>query len=74
MTHLDSSDSRSRAWALSIVEGDIVTLGPNAAFTLEVVAVRGEKAWVRDLDDGREGVVDLASFRKFGFDAPEVLQ
>lgn len=49
-------------------------LGPNRAFTLEVLAVRGDKAWVRDLDDGRDGVVDLASFRRFGLDALRALQ
>ena len=57
-----------------IAEGDILTLGRNAAFTLEVVAVRGDRAWVRDLDDGRDGVIDLTSFRRFGFETPEILQ
>ena len=49
-------------------------LGPNGAFTLEVLAVRGDKAWVRDLDDGRDGVVALASFKSFGLDARGPLQ
>ena len=62
------------ARALSVVEGDIVMLGPNAAFRLEVIAVRGDKAWVRDLDDGRDGVVDVASFGRFGLDASGRLQ
>jgi hypothetical protein len=29
---------------------------------------------VRDLDDGRDGVVDVASFRRFGLEALGVLQ
>ena len=74
MSYLDHLDLGTSAGKLSVAEGDIVMLGPNGAFTLEVLAVRGDKAWVRDLDDGRDGVVDLASFRRFGFDAPIVLQ
>jgi len=59
---------------LSVAEGDIVMLGPNGAFTLQVLAVRGDKAWVRDLDDGRDGVVDLADFRRFGLDRSAMVQ
>ena len=74
MSYLDPFDLDPPARELSVAEGDIVMLGPNGAFTLEVLAVRGDKAWVRDLDDGRDGVVDLASFRRFGPDAPGMLQ
>jgi hypothetical protein len=49
-----------------VAEGDIVLLGPSGALAFEVVAVRGDKAWIRDLDDGRHGVVDVANFREFG--------
>jgi hypothetical protein len=74
MSYLDHFDAEPPDRVLSVGEGDIVILGPNGAFKLEVMAVRGAKAWVRHLDDAREGVVDLASFRRFGFDAPETLQ
>lgn len=74
MSYLDPFDIDPPARALSVAEGDIVMLGHNGAFTLEVIAVRGDKAWVRDLDDGREGVVGLASFRRFGFSAPGSVQ
>jgi hypothetical protein len=50
----------------SVAEGDIVFLGPSGALAFEVLAVRGDKAWIRDLDDGRHGVVDVANFREFG--------
>ena len=59
---------------LSVAEGDIVMLGANGAFTLQVLAVRGDKAWVRDLDDGRDGVVALADFRWFGRDGSAGVQ
>lgn len=74
MSYLDPSILGASAGELLVAEGDIVMLGPNGAFTLEVVAVRGGKAWVRDLDDGRDGVVDVASFKRFGLDALGVLQ
>ena len=74
MSYLDPLDLGVSAGKLSVAEGDIVMLGPNGAFTLEIVAVRGDKAWVRDLDDGRDGVVDVANFRRFGLDALGVLQ
>ena len=76
MSYLDplDLDLGPPARELSVIEGDIVMLGPNGAFTLEVLAVRGDKAWVRDLDDGRDGVVDVTSFRRFGFDACGTLQ
>lgn len=74
MSYLNPFDLGLAAGTLSVAEGDIVMLGPNRAFTLEVLAVRGDKAWVRDLDDGRDGVVDLASFRTFGLDALRALQ
>lgn len=74
MSHLDPLDLGLSAGELSVAEGDIVMLGPNGAFTLEVVAVRGDKAWVRDLDDGRDGVVDVACFKRFGLDALGTVQ
>lgn len=67
MSYLDPFESEPPPRRLSVAEGDIVMLGPNAAFRLEVMAVRGDRAWVRDLDDGRDGVVDLAAFSRFGF-------
>ena len=74
MSYLDHLDLGPSGRELSVAEGDIVMLGPNGAFTLEVLAVRGDKAWVRDLDDGRDGVVALASFKSFGLEARGPLQ
>jgi hypothetical protein len=44
MSFPDCLDLDARATELSVAEGDIVMLGPNGAFTLEVIAVRGGKA------------------------------
>ena len=74
MADLDPFDTGPPAWEQSLFEGDIVALGPSKALVFEVMAVRGDKAWVRGLDDGRDGVIDLASFRRFGLDAPGILQ
>jgi len=74
MSYLDACDVDPPGRALSVGEGDIIRLDPNGAFTLKVMAIRGEKAWVRDLEDGRDGVVDLGSFRSFGLDALGALQ
>ena len=74
MSCLDPFNISPPGRELSVAEGDVVMLGPNAAFRLEVIAVRGDKAWVRDLDDGRDGVVDVASFKSFGLDASGMLQ
>jgi hypothetical protein len=56
-------------WEQGVAEGDIVTLGPDGALALEVMAVRGDKAWVRDVDAGRDGVIDLVTFRRLALDA-----
>lgn len=74
MPDLDSLGAPSHGRELSVAEGDIVVLGPSGAFTLQVLAVRGDKAWVRDLDDGRDGVVDLADVWRSGLDRSVVLQ
>lgn len=74
MSYLDPFEDGPPCRELSVAEGDVVVLGPNGAFTLEVLAVRGVRAWVRDLDDGREAVVDLASLRRFGREAVGRLQ
>jgi hypothetical protein len=66
MAYLEPPHSGPPTHQQPVAEGDIVLLGPSGALAFEVVAVRGDKAWIRDLDDGRHGVVDVASFREFG--------
>ena len=73
MRRYEPFDELSRP-AQAVVEGEIVLFGPGGVLALQVVAVRGDKAWVCDLDDGRHGVVDVAAFRSFGLDAPGTLQ
>lgn len=74
MTEFGSLNIGSPAWEQSLLEGDIIALGPSKALVFEIVVVRGDKAWVRALDDGRDGVIDLASFRELGFRAPGMIQ
>ncbi|HET6972030.1 MAG TPA: hypothetical protein VFH92_12955 [Phenylobacterium sp.] len=57
-----------------VVEGEIILYGPSGALALEVIAVRGDKAWVREVDDGRHGVIDVASLRMDHFGASGMLQ
>jgi hypothetical protein len=57
-----------------VAEGDIVMMGPTGALALLIMAVRGGMAWVRDLDDGRHGVVELASFTRSEPHGPGTLQ
>lgn len=74
MSILESFDGGLPIWDQPVAEGDIVFLGPNGALALEVMAVRGDQAWVRALADARDGVVDLACVRRFGLDAPGMRQ
>jgi hypothetical protein len=74
MTYCDAFDAGPESHPPKLAEGDIVRLGPSGALTLEILAVRGDKAWVRDLDDGRYGVVDLVSFWRFWLDTPGMFQ
>jgi hypothetical protein len=74
MTYCDAFDRAPEGHPPQLAQGDIVRLGPSGALTLEILAVRDDKAWVRDLDDGRDGVVDLVSFWRFWLDGPGMFQ
>ena len=47
-----------------IVAGDLVRTGANAFPQYRVIAVYGEKAWVRDVQYGSDGVTSLSLCRK----------
>ena len=47
-----------------IQEGDMVRSGPNSGPYFVVLAVKGEKAWVRNPQNGTDGIVDLNRCRK----------
>jgi hypothetical protein len=44
--------------------GDLVRTGANARPLFEVVAVDGERAWVRNADNRVDGIVELNRCRK----------
>ena len=47
-----------------IEAGDTVRTGPNFHPHYTVIAVHGDKAWVRNVQDGRDGVTPLNRCRK----------
>ncbi len=44
--------------------GDLVCTGFNVAAHHQVIAVYGDKAWVRDVRDGRDGITSLSRCHK----------
>ena len=47
-----------------IAEGDLVGTGPNAYPYFSVLAVHGDRAWLRNIQTGMDGIVDLNRCRK----------
>jgi hypothetical protein len=47
-----------------IQAGDLVRTGPNLYPHYEVVAVSGDKAWVRNPQNGQDGVIPLNRCRR----------
>ena len=47
-----------------IVEGDLVRTGPNQFPRYRVIAMDGERVWVRNVDNGQDGVTDLNRCRR----------
>ena len=47
-----------------IQEGDMVCSGPNSGPYFVVLAVNGERAWVRNSQNGIDGIVDVNRCRK----------
>ena len=47
-----------------IVAGDLVRTGANAFPHYQVIAVYGEKVWVRDVQYGSDGITNLQLCRK----------
>jgi hypothetical protein len=63
--YLDAFSIRlERGYQEEIRTGDLVRTGPNPFPRFEVVAVSGEKAWVRDLQDGADHLAPVAHLRK----------
>lgn len=47
-----------------IVAGDLVRTGPNRFPHYTVIAVNGDKAWVRNVQTGVDGLAELSRCRK----------
>ncbi len=58
------SIDHNRGYEEEIRQGDVVRTGPNIFPQWEVIAVHGEKAWLRNVQSGADGVTDLSRCRK----------
>ena len=58
------SISHERGYEEEIQVGDLVRSGPNLFPHYEVVAVQGDKAWVRDVQSGADHLALLTRCRK----------
>ncbi|WP_334162987.1 hypothetical protein [Phenylobacterium sp.] len=58
------SISHERGYEEEIQAGDIVRTGPNLFPHFEVVAVHGDKAWVRNVVNGADHLALLSRCRK----------
>lgn len=58
------SIDHERGYDEHIEAGDIVRTGPNLFPHFEVIAVHGDKAWVRNLQNGTDHLAFLARCRK----------
>lgn len=58
------SISHDREYEEDIQTGDMVRTGPNLFPHFSVMAVVGEKVWVRNLDTGADGITAISRCRK----------
>lgn len=56
--------SHEREFEEQILAGDLVRTGANAFPYYKVIAVHGDKVWVRDVQYGSDGITSLALCRK----------
>lgn len=56
--------SHEREFDEQILTGDLVRTGANAFPHYKVIAVHGDKVWVRDVQYGTDGITSLALCRK----------
>jgi hypothetical protein len=63
MSYLDVFDVHLPIYDHLIAPGDIVAVGQNQHPQFEVMATRGDKAWVRDIASGMDGIVPAARCR-----------
>jgi hypothetical protein len=58
------SISHEREFDEHIEAGDLVRTGPNMFPHYQVIAVNGDKVWVRDVQYGSDGIANLNQCRK----------
>lgn len=56
--------NHEREYEEEIKSGDFVRTGPNLHPHYEVIAVHGDKAWVRNVQNGLDGVTNVNRCRK----------
>jgi hypothetical protein len=56
--------AHERDYEETIIAGDLVRTGPNLYPHFQVVAVNGDKAWVRNTESGADGITPLDRCRK----------
>lgn len=61
-----------RDWDEVIQAGDLVRTGANSFPHFHVIAVYGDKAWVRNVDSGLDGLTALSRCRKINGAPPGV--
>jgi len=64
------SISHDREYEEDIAVGDLVRTGPNLFPHFEVVAVHGDKAWVRNVQDGADHLALISRCRKINGQPP----
>lgn len=68
MAQLSYSDlyaiNHDRDYDETIMIGDLVRTGPNLFPHFTVVAINGDKVWVRNTDNGADGLTPLSRCRK----------
>jgi hypothetical protein len=58
------SISTDRGYDETIQVGDVVRTGPNLYPHYSVICIDGDKAWVRNVGNGADGITNLAQCRK----------
>ena len=64
------SISHDRDYEEEIAVGDLVRTGPNLFPHFEVVAVHGDKAWVRNVNNGADHLALISRCRKINGQPP----
>ena len=64
MSYLDVFDIQLPHYDQLVSAGDLVAVGPNQHPQFEVIAVRGDKAWLRDAAKGGDAIVSTSRLRR----------